>query len=50
DGFSVEIINGRVTIVAEANTSAAERTGEIEFVLEEDTSKKIVVSLTQSVA
>ncbi len=40
DGFSVEIINGRVTIVAEANTSAAERTGEIEFVLEEDTSKK----------
>lgn len=48
DGFSVEIINGRVTIIAEANTSGSERTGEIEFILEEDTTEKATVTLTQS--
>lgn len=50
DGFSVEIVNGRVTIIAEANTSASQRTGSIDFILEADTTEKVTVSLTQAEA
>lgn len=50
DGFSVEIVNGRVTIIAEANTSASQRTGSIDFILEADTSEKVTISLTQAAA
>ncbi|WP_295990497.1 BACON domain-containing protein [uncultured Alistipes sp.] len=50
DGFSVEIINGRVTILAEENTSASARTGAIDFILEADISKKVTIDLTQAAA
>lgn len=49
-GFSVEIQNGRVTIVASANETAVQRTGSIDFILEENTDKKVSFSLTQAAA
>lgn len=47
DGFAIEIVNGRVTVVAAANTSSVTRTGNIDFILEADTEKRISVALTQ---
>lgn len=47
-GFSVEVVNGRVTVIALANETGSERTGELTFVLQADTSKTVTVTLTQS--
>lgn len=47
-GFSVEIVNGRVTVVASENTTAMQRSGSIEFILDDDTTQKVSVSLTQA--
>ena len=46
-GFSLEIVNGRVTITASANTGA-QRTGNIEFILAADNSQQAVLSVTQA--
>lgn len=46
DGFSVEIINGRVTVIAE-ETAGTARSGEIEFLLEDDVSQKVTIAVTQ---
>ena len=46
-GFSMEIVNGRITVTASANTGAA-RNGSVEFTLAADPSKKVTVSLTQA--
>lgn len=48
DGFTVEIVNGRVTVIASENTGGAQRTGKLSFILQSDTSKTVEVSLTQS--
>jgi hypothetical protein len=47
-GFTVEVINGRVTVIASANDSGSTRTGELTFVLQADTSQTVKVSLSQS--
>ena len=47
-GFSVEVINGRVTVIASANETGSERSGELTFVLHADTTKTAKVNLTQS--
>ncbi len=47
EGFSVEIINGRVTVIASDNSTEGERSGELEFILEADPEKKATVTLTQ---
>lgn len=47
DGFSIEIVNGRVTVIADKNSTSMQRTGSIDFILEADTAKKISVALTQ---
>ena len=41
--FSMEIVNGRITVTASANTGAA-RNGTVEFILAADPSKKATVS------
>ena len=46
-GFSVEVVNGRVTVFATEN-SGSERTGELVFTLQADPSKTVTVSITQS--
>ncbi len=46
-GFSMEIVNGRITVTASANTGAA-RNGTVEFILAADPSKKATVSLSQA--
>lgn len=46
-GFSMEIVNGRITVTASANTGAA-RNGSIEFTLAADPTKKATVSLSQA--
>lgn len=46
-GFSMEIVNGRITVTASANTGAA-RNGTVEFILAADSSKKATVSLSQA--
>lgn len=46
-GFSVEVVNGRVTVIASAN-DGSERTGELVFTLQADPSKTAKVTLTQS--
>lgn len=48
DGFLVELINGRVTVTATENTTSAQRTGKLSFVLEADASKTVEITLTQS--
>lgn len=48
DGFTVEVINGRVTVTALANDTGSQRTGELTFVLQADTEKTVKVTLTQS--
>lgn len=47
DGFSVQIVNGRVTVTAQNNASGQERSGQLEFILEADPEKKATVSLSQ---
>lgn len=47
-GFSVEIVNGRVTVTATENSTSSQRTGKLEFILEADTEKKASVNLTQA--
>ena len=46
-GFSMEIVNGRITVTASANTGAA-RNGSVEFTLASDPEKKVTVTLTQA--
>lgn len=47
EGFSVEIINGRVTVIADENNSGGERSGELKFILEADPEQAATVTLTQ---
>lgn len=47
DGFSIEVVNGRVTVIASEN-SGSERTGELVFTLRDDPSKTVKVTLSQS--
>ena len=47
EGFSVEVINGRVTVIAEANSTESPRSGQLEFILESDPETKATVSLSQ---
>ena len=47
EGFSVEIINGRVTVIASDNDSGGERSGELKFILESDPEQEATVTLTQ---
>ena len=46
-GFSMEIVNGRITVTASANTGAA-RNGSVEFTLASDPAKKVTVTLSQA--
>ena len=46
-GFSLEIVNGRITITADANTGAA-RNGSVEFILAADNTKKATLTLSQA--
>lgn len=48
DGFSLEIINGRVTVIASENSGGSQRTGTLTFTLKADSSKTVSVTLTQS--
>ncbi len=47
EGFSVELVNGRVTVIAEANTSGQARSGKLEFILESDVETKASITLSQ---
>ena len=47
EGFSVEIVNGRVTVIAETNDGESPRSGSLEFILEADPETKATVSLSQ---
>lgn len=47
EGFSVEIVNGRVTVIASNNDSGGERSGELKFILESDPEQEATVTLTQ---
>lgn len=47
EGFAVEIVNRRVTVVADVNSSGATRSGTLEFILESDGETKATVSLSQ---
>lgn len=47
EGFSVEIVNGRVTVIASDNDSDGERSGELKFILESDPEQAATVTLTQ---
>ena len=47
EGFSVEIVNGRVTVIASDNDSGGERSGELKFILESDPEQAATVTLTQ---
>lgn len=47
EGFSVEVINGRVTVIAEANSTESPRSGQLEFILESNPETKATVSLSQ---
>lgn len=46
-GFSMEIVNGKITVTASANTGAA-RNGSVVFTLGSDPTKKATVSLSQA--
>lgn len=46
-GFTMEIVNGRITVTASANPGAA-RNGSVEFTLASDPTKKATVTLTQA--
>lgn len=47
EGFSVEIVNGRVTVIASDNDSGGERSGKLKFILESDPEQEATVTLTQ---
>ncbi|WP_290526927.1 BACON domain-containing protein [Alistipes sp.] len=47
EGFSVELVNGRVTVIAEANATGSPRSGRLEFILESDVETKASVTLSQ---
>ena len=47
EGFSVEIVNGYVTVVATANSSGSPRSGSLEFILQSDGETKATVTLSQ---
>ena len=47
EGFSVEIVNSRVTVIASDNDSGGERSGELKFILESDPEQEATVTLTQ---
>ncbi len=47
-GFSVELVNGRVTIVASENSTSSTRSGSIDFILESDGETSVSVSVSQS--
>ncbi len=47
EGFSVEIVNGRATVIADENNSGGERSGELKFILESDPEQAATVTLTQ---
>lgn len=47
EGFSVAIVNGRVTVIASNNDSGGERSGELKFILESDPEQEATVTLTQ---
>lgn len=47
EGFFVEIVNGRVTVIADENNSGGERSGELKFILESDPEQAATVTLTQ---
>ena len=46
-GFNLEVVNGRITITADANTGAA-RNGSVEFILAADNTKKVTLTLNQA--
>ena len=46
-GFNLEVVNGRITITADANTGAA-RNGSVEFILAADNTKKATLTLNQA--
>lgn len=47
EGFSVEIVNGRVTVIATENNGEGERSGQLEFILESDPETKATITLSQ---
>jgi len=50
EGFSVEIENGYVTVIAEENSSSSVRSGNLDFILESDGETKATVALSQAKA
>ena len=42
----MEIVNGRVTVIADANNSGGERSGELIFILESDPEQEATVTLS----
>ena len=46
-GFSVEIVNNRVAIVADPNASGSARSGSVDFILAPDGETKVAISLSQ---
>ena len=46
-GFSLEVVNGRITITADANTGAV-RNGTVEFTLAADNTQKATLTLSQA--
>ena len=48
EGFSVEIRDGRITVIAAENTGSTTRTGKLTFTLKDDSTKTAEVTLTQA--
>ena len=48
EGFSVEIRDGRITVIASENTGGSSRTGKLTFTLKADSEKTTEVTLTQA--
>ena len=46
-GFNLEVVNGRITITADANTGAV-RNGTVEFTLADDNTQKATLTLSQA--
>ena len=46
-GFTLEVVNGRITVTASSNSGAA-RNGTVEFTLASDASKKATLTLNQA--
>lgn len=47
-GFTLEVVDGYVTVIALENTTSAQRTGELSFMLISDPDIKVSITLTQS--